>query len=92
MLAVDGGSHLAAITRILEGSFPRHAPRPAADDERRTSTSEDSATRSESPETEPTVLSQGPFAGLAQHMGGALQQFQGFAAARLPWHRPQLEQ
>lgn len=35
---------------------------------------------------------QGPFAGPLEHMGGALQQLQGFAMARLPWHRPHREQ
>jgi cAMP phosphodiesterase len=67
VLAVDAGCHLAAITSILRKHFPMYsepvsskngAPQPKIDG------AEDSSGRSNSPEEQPIVLSEGPFAGL----------------------------
>jgi cAMP phosphodiesterase len=86
LLAVDAGSHLAAIQRILERDFPivsggaRHLKIPPEDpghalnDQTEPSQgsendsldgSNDSESRSQSPEVKITTLESGPFAGLA---------------------------
>lgn len=77
LLAVDAGSHLAPITRMLERDFP-----PVSRDQARQNSDESQASSSsghrtlnrrplspltdgdEPPKPEPTVLSTGPFAGL----------------------------
>jgi cAMP phosphodiesterase len=64
VLAVDAGSHLASITRILSNHFPLYAqaPQPPANDQPSENGSSD---RSCSPEIPTTVLTAGPFAGVA---------------------------
>ncbi|KAK4983271.1 3',5'-cyclic-nucleotide phosphodiesterase pde1 [Elasticomyces elasticus] len=73
LLAVDAGTHLASITRILQNDFPliSQDPKPCADSNGNghDSPKEDSdCSSSASPEEslpQPTVLTSGPFAGLS---------------------------
>lgn len=66
LLAVDAGSHLAAITRILERSFPvvSEKSRAGSNGSQMLSLSPHMPDDEETPKPEPTVLSSGPFAGL----------------------------
>ncbi|KAF2431600.1 hypothetical protein EJ08DRAFT_182397 [Tothia fuscella] len=67
VLAVDAGSHLASITRILQQDFPlvSSLPAPGPDSDHESSGSNDGGERSSSPEATVRVLEKGPFAGLA---------------------------
>jgi len=66
LLAVDAGSHLAPITRILERNFPAVSgkPRAGSNGSQMLSPSPPAPDDDETPKPEPTVLSSGPFAGL----------------------------
>ncbi|QIW96169.1 hypothetical protein AMS68_001687 [Peltaster fructicola] len=63
LLAVDAGSHLAAITRILEKSFPLYSKDSAAGPTK-TSTRSTKSAEFDSQRTNTTELKEGPFAGV----------------------------
>jgi cAMP phosphodiesterase len=80
VLAVDAGSHLAAITRILEKDFPLVSttvqnqattpsledwPSPGGDTKSESDSTDSTGDRSLSPEAPVTKLESGPFAGLS---------------------------
>jgi cAMP phosphodiesterase len=73
LLAVDAGSHLAPITRILERNFPLvyDGKSKAGEQQKQLTNGDDShqapesdAVNGEAPRPEPTILRSGPFAGL----------------------------
>lgn len=65
VLAVDAGSHLASIVRILQEHFPLYSQQVEhTDTNDRQSEETDSPDRSCSPETSTTILAAGPFAGV----------------------------